>query len=386
MKTIHDFDLKNKKVIIRADLNVPIENGKITDDYRIKQSLKTVQYAIDRGAKVILMSHLGKVKEESDLKKNTLKPVSIRLSELLDTSVKFIDCTRGEKLEQAIADLKEKEVLLMENTRFEDYPDKLESNNDLELGKYWASLGDIFINDAFGTSHRCHASNAGISSNLTSGIGFLMENELNNLNKVINEPDRPMTVILGGAKVSDKIGVIENLVTKADYILIGGGMAFTFLQTLGFNIGNSLVDKESLDFCKNILDEYPDKIILPIDVVKANDANSEGKTCFINEIKDDEIGFDIGHQTAKLFGQYLNESKTIIWNGPMGMFEKPQFENGTKELCEIISKIDATKVAGGGDTASAINRFGYDESFTHISTGGGATLVLLEGKELIGLK
>jgi len=386
MKTIRDFDLKGKKVIIRADLNVPVENGEITDDYRIKQSLETINYALKNKAKVILMSHLGKVKSESDLNKNTLKPVADRLSELLGKDVLFVDCTRGEELEKAIASLKEKDVLLMENTRFEDYPDKLESSNDLELGKYWASLGDVFINDAFGTSHRSHASNVGIQSNLPHGIGFLMERELDNLNKVIDNPSRPMTVVLGGAKVSDKIGVIENLVTKADYILIGGGMAFTFLQTLGFNIGNSLIDKDSLSFCKTILDEYPDKIILPIDVVKANNVDDEGKTCFINEIKDDEVGFDIGHQTVKLFGQYLNDSKTIIWNGPMGMFEKSQFANGTKELCEIISKIDADKVAGGGDTASAINHFGYEKGFTHISTGGGATLVLLEGKELVGLK
>ena len=379
MKTIRDFDLNNKKVIIRVDFNVPIKDGIITDDTRIKESLKTINYAINNNAKVILMSHLGRIKEESDKIKNTLKPVSIRLSELLNKQVIFIPNTRGSELENAINNLNNGDVLLMENTRFEDLPDKKESKNNEELGKYWASLGDIYINDAFGTAHRAHASNVGIASNLPSGIGFLIEKELDNLLPAINNPSKPFTVILGGAKVSDKIGVIENIVKKADYILIGGGMAFTFLKSKGIEIGSSLLDEESIDFCKKILKENENKIILPIDVV------TDQKECFITDITKEEKGLDIGSKTVKLFKQYLDNSKTIIWNGPVGMFEEEKYSNGTKGICEILKGIDAIKIAGGGDTASAVKNFGYESAFTHISTGGGASLELLEGKILPGI-
>ena len=375
MKTIRDFDLNNKKVIIRVDFNVPIKDGIITDDTRIKESLKTINYAVENNAKVILMSHLGRIKEESDKIKNTLKPVSIRLSELLNKQVIFIPNTRGSELENAINNLNNGDVLLMENTRFEDLLDKKESKNNEELGKYWASLGDIYINDAFGTAHRAHASNVGIASNLPSGIGFLIEKELDNLLPAINNPSKPFTVILGGAKVSDKIGVIENIVKKADYILIGGGMAFTFLKAKGIEIGSSLLDEESIDFCKKILKEN----ILPIDVV------TDQKECFITDITKEEKGLDIGSKTVKLFKQYLDYSKTIIWNGPVGMFEEEKYSNGTKGICEILKGIDAIKIAGGGDTASAVKNFGYESAFTHISTGGGASLELLEGKILPGI-
>ena len=379
MKTIRDFDLNNKKVIIRVDFNVPMKDGVITDDTRIKESLKTINYAISNNAKVILMSHLGRIKEESDKVKNTLKPVSIRLSELLNKKVIFIPNTRGSELENAINNLQNGDVLLMENTRFEDLPDKKESKNDPELGKYWASLGDIYINDAFGTAHRAHASNVGIASHLKSGIGFLIEKELDNLLPAINNPDRPFTVILGGSKVSDKIGIIENLVMKADYILIGGGMAFTFLKAGGVEIGDSLLDEDSIDFCKKMLKEHKDKLILPIDVV------TNLKECFITDITKEEKGLDIGPKTVKLFKQYLDNSKTIIWNGPVGMFENDKYSNGTKGICEILKNIDAVKIAGGGDTASAVKNFGYEQAFTHISTGGGASRELLEGKELPGI-
>ena len=379
MKTIRDFDLNNKKVIIRVDFNVPMKDGVITDDTRIKESLKTINYAISNNAKVILMSHLGRIKEESDKVKNTLKPVSIRLSELLNKEVIFIPNTRGFELENAINNLQNGDVLLMENTRFEDLPDKKESKNDPKLGKYWASLGDIYINDAFGTAHRAHASNVGIASHLDSGIGFLIEKELDNLLPAINNPERPFTVILGGAKVSDKIGVIENLVMKADYILIGGGMAFTFLKASGVGIGDSLLDEDSIDFCKKMLNEHKDKLILPIDVV------TNLKECFITDITKEEKGLDIGPKTVKLFKQYLDNSKTIIWNGPVGVFENDKYSNGTKGICEILKNIDAVKIAGGGDTASAVKNFGYEQAFTHISTGGGASLELLEGKELPGI-
>lgn len=378
MRTIKDFNLKGKKVIIRVDFNVPIENGIIKDDTRIKESLKTIKYALDENAKVILMSHLGRVKTEND-KKNTLLPVSKRLSELLNQEVIFVPYTRGQELENKINELKEKDVLLMENTRFEDILGKKESENDSELGKYWSSLGDIFINDAFGTSHRKHASNVGIASNIESGIGFLIEKELENLLDAIDNPTRPFTVILGGSKVSDKIGVIENLVKKADYILIGGAMAFTFLASQEIEIGSSLLEEEYIDFCKNILEKYNDKIILPIDVVTNN------KECFIGDINKDEQGLDIGHQTVKLFKQYLQVSKTIIWNGPLGKFEEKKYSKGSIGICDILKDLDCIKIAGGGDTVSFINNNGYSKYFSHLSTGGGASLELLEGKELPGV-
>lgn len=387
-KTIRDFDLEGKRVIIRVDFNVPIKDDVITDDTRIKESLETINYAISNNAKVILMSHLGRIKEEADLEKNNLEIVSKRLEELLNKKVIFINKTRGEELENAINNLENGEVLLMQNTRYEDLDGKKESSNDLELGKYWASLGDIFINDAFGTSHRAHASNVGIASILPNGIGFLIEKELNEMKLVIDEPVRPFTVILGGSKVSDKIGVIENLVLKADYILVGGAMAYTFLVSTGIDVGKSLVDKENIEFCKNMLEKYSDKIILPIDSINARnniDSNEINETFIANMDKND-IGLDIGYNTIKLFRSFLEKSKTIIWNGPVGMFEKEEFSKGTKSLCEIIKDIDAKKIVGGGDTGSAIVNFGYKEAFTHISTGGGASLELLEGKKLPGIE
>lgn len=387
-KTIRDYDLSGKKVIIRVDFNVPIKDGKITDDNRIKASLETINYAINNNAKVILMSHLGRIKTEEDKIKNTLEPVALRLSELLDKEIIFVDETRGKILEDAISELKPGEILLMENTRFEDLNNKAESSNSEELGKYWASLGDIYINDAFGTSHRSHASNVGIASNLPNGIGFLIEKEIKEIEQTIKNPQRPFTVILGGSKVKDKIGVIENLVNVADYILIGGAMAYTFLKASGIEIGSSLLDEESIDFCKNILKKYSDKIILPIDSVNALEISDEvpPRECFINEIKENEIGLDIGYNTVKLFKQYLQKSKTIIWNGPLGYFEIENFSNGTKKICEVLKDIDAKKIVGGGDTGAAIIEFGYKDSVSFISTGGGASLEMLEGKKLPGIE
>ena len=386
-KTIKDYDLNGKKVIIRVDFNVPIKDGEILDDNRIKQSLETINYAIDNNAKVILLSHLGRIKTSDDKEKNTLEPVALRLSELLDKEIIFVTETRGEILENEINNMKNGDIILVENTRYEDLDGKKESGNDEELGKYWASLGDIFINDAFGTCHRAHASNVGIASHLPNGIGFLIEKELNTILPAINNPKRPFTVILGGSKVSDKIGVIENLVKIADYILIGGGMAFTFIKSQGMNIGSSLLDEESLDFCKKVLKENPDKIILPIDVITSEDIETPTnvKEIFISDIKDNDIGLDIGHGTIKLFKTYLEESQTIIWNGPVGKFETEEYEKGTKEICEIIKNKDIT-IIGGGDTASAVINLGYKDAFTHISTGGGATLELLEGKKLPGIE
>lgn len=386
-KTIRDYDLNNKKVIIRCDFNVPMKDGKITDDNRIKESLQTIKYAIDNNAKVILMSHLGRVKTEEDKKDKSLKAVSDRLSELLKRSVTFINVTRGEKLELAINNMKPQDVLLIENTRYEDVEGKKESGNDLELGKYWASLGDIFINDAFGTCHRAHASNVGIASHLPSGIGFLVEKELNILGNTLENPKRPFAVILGGSKVNDKIKVIENLVTKADYILIGGGMAFTFLKAKDIEIGKSILDEENISFCKEIMSKYPDKIILPIDTVcsKKIDEDSSFQNKFITDLKTDDIGLDIGFNTVKLFCEYLSECKTVIWNGPVGMCEIKNYQEGTRKLCEFLSKLDSSVIIGGGDTAAAVISLGFKDSFTHISTGGGASLELMEGKILPGV-
>lgn len=386
-KTIKDYKLKGKKVIIRCDFNVPMDGDIIKDDNRIRQSLKTIRYARKEGAKVILLSHLGRVKNEEDKEKNTLKPIAERLSKLLRKKVIFINQTRGKELEEAIKQMKEKDVILIENTRFEDLEKNKESKNDRKLGKYWASLGDIYINDAFGTIHRNHASNLGISKHLKSGIGFLVEKEIKQLEKLTKNPKKPYTIILGGSKVSDKIGLIKNLIKKADYILIGGGMAFTFLKAAGFKVGSSICENEEVDFCKELLDKYPDKIILPIDVITAKEIKKDTKTKdrFINEIEEDEIGLDIGKKTLEVFKQYIDDSKTIFWNGPMGYFEIKSFSKGTKGLCKIIADSKAYKIIGGGDTARAVIEMGYEKNMNHISTGGGASLVFLEGVKLKAL-
>lgn len=384
-KSIRDFDLNNKKVIIRVDFNVPMKDGIITDDNRIKMSLKTLNYALEKNAKVILLSHLGRVKEESDKEKKSLRPIATRLSQLLNKEVIFSSATRGEELEENINSLKKGEVLLIENTRFEDLNGKLESGNDEALGKYWASLGDIFINDAFGTCHRAHASNVGIASNLESGIGFLVEEELNKLELAINNPDKPYAVILGGSKVSDKIGVIKNLVGICDYILIGGGMAYTFLKSQGFEIGKSLLDEESLDFCKDILNEYKNKIYLPVDSIVSKEIDKDVNIKLNEEFENDDIGLDIGPKTIEKYEEILEKCNTVVWNGPVGMFENDKYSNGTKKLLDKLSKLDIKVIIGGGDTASAAINLGYSNSFTHISTGGGASLELLEGKILPGI-
>lgn len=387
-KTIRDFDLHGKRVLIRVDFNVPIEKGNVMDDTRIVESIPTILYAIEHGAKVILFSHLGRVKTEEDKKDYDLQYVVPILEKKLMHRVIFSPKTRGNELETIINDMQYGDVVLIQNTRYEDLNGKLESSNDFELGKYWAGLGDIFINDAFGTCHRAHASNVGIASHLPSGIGFLVEKELLAFEGMMQNPNRPFTVILGGSKVSDKIEVIESLVEKADYILIGGGMSYTFLYASGIEVGSSLLDKDHISFCKSILDKHANKIILPIDTVVSLSTKEakEMRTCFINEIRENEIGVDIGYNTVKLFRQYLNDSKTILWNGPVGIFEVEAFSRGTKELLEFLKGLDSIKVAGGGDTASAIHALEYDKVMTHISTGGGASLELLEGKKLPGIE
>lgn len=379
-KTITDYNYNGKKVIIRCDLNVPIENGIITDDTRIKESLKSIKYLIDNNAKTIILSHLGKIKTQEDKSENTLYPVYMKLREYLNTNVYFSRETRGESLEELVNNLKEKDVLLVENTRFEDFPDKLESNCDEKLSKYWASLGDIFINDAYGTCHRAHASNVGIAKNLPNGIGFLVEKEITKLDEILNEDTHPYTVVMGGKKVSDKTLVIDNLITKCDYLLLGGGMCFTFLKSQNYNVGKSIVDNDNLIYCKNLMNKYRDKIILPVDIVTNNKNIRE-----ISSISDNEIGFDIGPQTIELFTDILKKSKRVIINGPMGVFEEEGFSNGTKKIYEIIKEKHIKTLIGGGDSAASVNKLGFANDFFHISTGGGATLEYLSGTILPGI-
>ena len=383
-KTIKDFDLNNKRVIIRCDFNVPIKDGIILDDNRIKESLKTINYALDNNAKIILLSHLGRVKTDDDKKDNTLLPVSKRLSELLGINVNFIGETRGSVIENTIKNMKAKDIVMLENTRYEDVPDKKESNNDEELGRYWASLGDIFINDAFGTAHRTHASNVGIASNIPSGIGFLIEKELKMLGDMLNEPKRPYVVIAGGAKMNDKIKIIDKLIKKADYILLGGGIANTFLVAKGYDLKKSVYDEESIPHTKELLKKYDEKIILPVDGYSSSSYSDGLKVNYykMDNVEDGEMILDIGPETVDLFKTYLLKAKTIFWNGPVGVSEFKNFEYGTKKLCEILKQSDANVVVGGGDSAAAVIRFGYKNFFSHVSTGGGASMEFIEGKIL----
>ncbi|RAO98799.1 phosphoglycerate kinase [Petrotoga sp. 9PW.55.5.1] len=387
--TVKDVDLKGKKVIMRVDFNVPLKDGKITDETRIKAALSTIEYVLEKGAKVILLSHLGRPKGEKK-PEFSLKPVADRLNEILNSNVYFVDETRGEKVEKAVSELKDGEVLLIENTRFE----KGETKNDPELAKYWASLADIHVNDAFGTAHRAHASNVGIAEYIPSVAGFLMKKEIEFLKKAVENPEKPYVVILGGAKVSDKIGVINNLLNNADRILIGGAMMFTFLKALGKKVGSSLVEEDKLDVAKEILDNAKAKgveIVLPVDAVIAQkiEAGVEKKTVKMDDgISEGWMGLDIGPETVSLFKDKISDAKTIVWNGPMGVFEIDDFSEGTKEVAKAIAEVTkkgCTSIIGGGDSAAAAEKFGLANEFSHVSTGGGASLELLEGKELPGI-
>ncbi len=389
-KTIRDIELNNKKVLIRVDFNVPLKDGVITDDTRIVAALPTIQYVIEQGGKLILFSHLGRIKEEADKAKNSLKAVAQRLSELLNKPVEFIPETRGEQLEKAVSALKPGEVLMFENTRFEDLDGKKESKNDPELGKYWASLGDVFINDAFGTAHRAHASNVGIASNISEAVaGLLLEKEINFIGGTLENPQRPFVAVLGGAKVSDKIEVIKNLLKVADHILIGGGMAFTFLKAQGLEVGKSLVEADKLDLAKELLDLANGKIILGEDVVCGKEFSPDTEVTIrdFTSIPADEMGLDIGPKTIKIFENYIKDAKTVVWNGPLGVFEFDSFANGTKTIAKTIGKLqgNAITIIGGGDSAAAVAKFGLEDQFSHISTGGGASLEYLEGKVLPGI-
>lgn len=386
-KKINDYDLYQKIVLIRCDFNVPLKDGIIQDDTRIKESLPTIEYAISKGAKIVLFSHLGRIKSSDDLAKNSLEPVAKKLEEFLHKKVLFSNKTRGEELESKINSLECGDVLLVQNTRYEDLDGKKESGNDLELGKYWASLGDIFINDAFGTAHRAHASNVGIASHIDSGIGFLIEKELTALDK-LNNPKRDFMVILGGSKVSDKIGVIENLISKVDKLIIGGGMAFTFLKAKGIDVGKSIIDIDSIDFCKKILSQYSDKIVLPIDVhVSLSFSNdTDSHVTLVNAIQDNEMGLDLGDKSIKNIIETLSSAETVFWNGPLGVYEFEKYRTGTEEILKYLVSSNKNVVLGGGDIVAAASVLGYKDKVSHASTGGGATLEYLEGKKLPGIE
>lgn len=387
MRSITDMDLSSKKVILRCDYNVPMKEGIIEDDTRIKESLETINYLLKNNCKIIILSHLGKIKEKSDKEKNSLYLVSVRLGELLHRNVLFSRDTRGTELTKMASNLKEGEILLVENTRYEDLDGNKESSCDMELASYWASLGEIFVNDAYGTLHRKHASNVGIAKLLPSCIGFLVQKEINKIDSLLDEDTHPFVVIMGGAKVSDKIKVIDNLLDKCDKLLIGGGMAYTFLKALDYNVGSSLVDIDSLDYAKGILKNYKNKIVLPVDAVVCKEI-SEDARCInknIDCILDDEMGLDIGEETIKLFEYQLCNAKRVIMNGPMGVFEIEKFSYGTESIYDYLYKNNIKTLIGGGDSVASVNKLGYANKFYHVSTGGGATLEYLEGKVLPGL-
>ena len=389
--TVKDVDLKGKKVLVRVDFNVPVKDGVITNDNRITAALPTIKYILEQGGRAILFSHLGRVKEEADKAGKSLAPVAADLAAKLGQEVTFLPgVTRGAELEAAINALEDGQVLLVENTRFEDVDGKKESKNDPELGKYWASLGDgIFVNDAFGTAHRAHASNVGISANVEKAVaGFLLENEIAYIQEAVEAPERPFVAILGGSKVSDKIGVIENLLEKADKVIIGGGMTYTFYKAQGIEIGNSLVEEDKLDVAKALLEKANGKLILPVDSKEAN------AFADYTEVKDTEgeavdpgfLGLDIGPKSIAKFDEALTGAKTVVWNGPMGVFENPDFQAGTIGVMDAIVKQPGVKsIIGGGDSAAAAINLGRADKFSWISTGGGASMELLEGKVLPGL-
>ena len=387
-RNIRDLELKGKKVLMRVDFNVPMKEGVITDKNRIIQALPTINHALEQGAKVILLSHLGRVKSETDLAKNSLEPVARELAVQLKRKVVFIGATRGTVLEESINALQEGEVLMIQNTRYEDLNGKAESKNNAELGAYWASLGDVFVNDAFGTAHRAHASNVGIASNIQDSVsGFLLEKEIKFIGGAVDNPERPFVAILGGAKVSDKISVIENLLDKADKILIGGAMAYTFYKALGLNVGTSKCEDDYVEFAKGLLAKSEGKLILPVDTVVAKEfaEDAEHRVVKREEFLDDDMGLDVGPATIELFAKELEGAKTVVWNGPMGVFEFAPFAKGTLAVCEMLSNLDAITIIGGGDSAAAAISLGYEEKFSHISTGGGASLEYLEGKDLPGV-
>lgn len=369
MQSIKGIDVTGKRVIVRVDYNVPITDGKIDDDTKILASLKTINYLLDKKAKIILLSHLGRIKSQADKESHSLEIVAKHLSTFVSCGIYFIPFTRGEIVNKTIENMNNGEIVILENTRFEDYPKSLESSCDEALSKYWASLGDIFVLDAFGSAHRCHASTYGISKYLPSYSGFLVDNEVSMLDKAIHQRK---TLILGGAKVDDKIGVIDNLINTSDNILLGGAMCFTFLKASGVNVGESIVSDDKIRYAKSLLDTHSDKIILPIDIV-TNDGVKD-----VMNIGNSDIGYDIGPKTIEKYKELLINSKLVLWNGPLGKFEDPKYEDGTKKVMQFIYNQSIPTILAGGDIISASHKFKYN--FTYLSTGGGATLEYLEGK------
>ena len=376
MKFIEDINIDNKKVILRLDLNVTIKDNQILDDTKIVKSLKTINYLLDHNCKVLIMSHLGKIKTEEDKINNSLKIVCARLCELLGKPIVFVTTTRGKELEDAFNN---NDIVMMENTRYEDLDGKKESGNDEELAKYWASLGEVFINDAFGTTHRCHASNNGISKYLESGYGYLIKEELDGLDPIVNNIKRPFTVIMGGAKVDDKVQLIKSLLSECDNLLVGGGIANTFLKASGYEIGESLYSADYIDEVKDILNEYSSKIVLPIDVVVNNNDNIS--TIDSKSVTEGAI-YDLGPKTLQVYRDILDESETIFINGTIGLYEDERYNKGTIELFNILRRCNNIKIAGGGDAVASINTLGYQDAFNYLSTGGGATLEYIADKKL----
>jgi 3-phosphoglycerate kinase len=386
-KTIRDLDVKNKRVLVRCDFNVPLnEKGEITDDNRITAALPTIKYIMEKGGKPILMSHLGRPKGKAD-KKLTLAPVGKKLEELLGCEVVFADY--DDVINEEVVELSKKDfekILLLQNTRFR----KEEKENEENFSKELAKLGDIFINDAFGTSHRAHASNVGVAKNLPNGVGFLVEKEIDKIGGVLKNPEKPLIAILGGAKVSDKINVIENLLNIADKIIIGGGMAFTFVAAQGYEVGKSILEEDKIDLAKELMKKAEEKgvdLVLPLDYKVAEEFSndSEWKTVSYENIPSDYMGLDIGEKSIELFSKLIKEAKTVIWNGPMGVFEFDNFAEGTEEICKVLAENDIISIIGGGDSAAAVKKAGLEDSMTHISTGGGASLEFMEGKVLPGI-
>ncbi len=386
-KTIQDIDVKGKRVLVRVDFNVPLDaQGNVTDDKRIVAALPSIKYLLEQGAKVILCSHLGRPKGKVD-PQYSLRPVAARLaSHLSGVKVVFAEDTIGESANAAIAAMQDSEVVLLENVRFH----KEETDNDPEFSRKLASLADIFVSDAFGTVHRAHASTAGVAAYLPAVAGFLIGKELSIMGEALDNPVRPFVAILGGAKVADKIGVITNLLNKCDSLIIGGGMMFTFYKAMGYEIGSSLLDAESIDLARDLMKQAKEKgvnLLLPVDTVVATAfaADAEHKTVKADAIPEGWMGLDIGPESAKLFAETIRAAKTVIWNGPMGVFEFPAFAEGTKAVAQACADCDGTTIIGGGDSASAVKKLGFAAKMTHISTGGGASLEFLEGKELPGV-
>ena len=387
-KTLKNTDVKNKRIVLRCDFNVPVQDGVILDDSKIKASLPTIQYLMEQNCKIVILSHFGKVKTAEDKYKNTLQPVYERLKELLKKEIYFSKETRAINLYMQVESLLPKDILLLENTRFEDLNGNLESGCDPQLSMYWATLCDVFVMDAFASAHRKHASTYGISKYVPSCIGFLVEKELSSLNKYVINGEKPLTVVMGGAKIEDKIELIEHFLDKCDHLLLTGGVANTFLKVLNINIGESLASKnpEILEKVKNLLLQYKDKIMLPLDVIVTETYNENYIDCKqLNELDNDDVIVDCGMKTIERYKTAVMNSKTVFVNGTMGMYENPKFSNGTKEFLSMLKESNRTVVVGGGDSVSAVNTFGYGNSFTYLSSGGGATLKYLTDENLPGL-